>query len=333
VNVDTTPRFSPEEAAQIAQQVFGLSALVSVLPSERDQNFLLKVVGGDRFVLKIAKSDEDRAILEFQNAALDCVAGRAPTLAVPRLCPTRDGEDLSQISDRAGRAHYVRLIKWLDGTMLAEIASHDAPLLASLGVTIAEVDRALQGMSHPAMHRELHWDVRRADLSLAHLPLLAIEQQRVVQRMMQTWSEIDWRLLRHGIIHGDANDHNVLVRDGRVVGLIDFGDLVHSAVACDLAIALAYAMLAKPKPVEAAARVVRAYHDCFPLNSAELDALYALTGARLCMSVCYAAYNARVKSTDVYQQVTAAPAWELLQQLAALPPLAVRATWRHACGL
>ena len=64
------------------------------------------------------------------------------------------------------------------------------------------------------MNRELHWNIRRADLALEHLPLLAADQQRVVRGAMQGWSEIDWRTLRHGVIHGDANDHNVLVREG-----------------------------------------------------------------------------------------------------------------------
>jgi Ser/Thr protein kinase RdoA (MazF antagonist) len=149
---------------------------------------------------------------------------------------------------------------------------------------------------------------------------------------MEGWTAIDWTKLRHGVIHGDANDHNVLVRQGRVAGLIDFGDLVYSAIVCDLAIALAYAMLAKAQPVEVAVTVVRAYHDRFPLITFELDALYSLICARLSMSLCYAAYNARVKSADAYQQVTAGPAWGLLQQLAEVSQADARAAWRHACG-
>ena len=30
--------------------------------------------------------------------------------------------------------------------------------------------------------------------------------------------------LPHSLIHGDANDENVLVQEGRVSGLLDFGD-------------------------------------------------------------------------------------------------------------
>jgi Ser/Thr protein kinase RdoA (MazF antagonist) len=115
------------------------------------------------------------------------------------------------------------------------------------------------------------------------------------------------------------------------VGLIDFGDLVHSAVVCDLAIAMAYAMLDKPEPVAVGGAIARSYHARLPLQEAEIDVLYALVGARMSMSMCYAAYNARAKSGDAYQQVTAAPAWQLLQKLAELPPERVCAAWRQAC--
>jgi ethanolamine-phosphate phospho-lyase len=103
-------------------------------------------------------------------------------------------------------------------------------------------------------------------------------------------------------------------------------------VVCDLAIAVAYAMLDKPQPVVAASAIVRSYHERLPLERPELDALYPLIAARLCMSVCYAAYNARAKSDDAYQQVTAGPAWTLLQRMAGFSPAAVRRAWRDACG-
>jgi len=327
-----TPQFTAAEAEQLALREYALAATASALPSERDQNFLLATALGARFVLKFAKADEARAVLEFQNAMLAWVAARAPALAVPRLQPRRDGATLGEATDARGRVHYVRLIGFLEGDMYANVHPHDAALLESLGGVLGELDQALAGFAHPAMRRELHWDLRHAAQALEHLPLLSAPQQDVVRRSMGAWRELDWGALRQGVIHGDANDHNVLVRGGRVVGLIDFGDSVHSALACELAIALAYAMQRQAEPLAAAAHVVRGYHARRPLDAAEIDALYPLLTARLCMSLCYAAYNARAKSDDPYQQVSAAPAWELMQSLAAVPPESARAALRAACG-
>jgi Ser/Thr protein kinase RdoA (MazF antagonist) len=183
------------------------------------------------------------------------------------------------------------------------------------------------------MYRELYWDLKRANLALAHLSLLPDEQQTLVLHYMDAWDSVDWNSLRHSLIHGDANDYNVLVRGGRVIGLLDFGDMVYSAVACDLAIVLAYALLEASDPLAAALPIVHAYHVRFPLTEAEIQALYPLMTARLCMSLCYAAYNAQIKSGDAYQLVTAGPAWRLLQRLAELPKEAATVAFRQACAI
>src|SRR5262249_40248792 len=64
------PQFSPQLAAALAREHFGLDGCrVTPLPSERDQNFLLELPGRDsrasesRFVLKIANALEDPAFL------------------------------------------------------------------------------------------------------------------------------------------------------------------------------------------------------------------------------------------------------------------------------
>ena len=67
--------------------------------------------------------------------------------------------------------------------------------------------------------------------------------------------------LPHSLIHGDANDENVLVDRGRVTGLIDFGDCLRNPTVCDLAIALTYALLELPDPLGAGAEIVGAYHE------------------------------------------------------------------------
>jgi Ser/Thr protein kinase RdoA (MazF antagonist) len=316
----------------MARDIYGLKSEAWPLPSERDQNFALQNEAGEKFVLKIAKSDEERSVLELQNAALRHVAHRAPALALQRLVATSQGEDIVAVKDAQSQSYYLRLMTWLEGEMFVHARPHDAVLLESLGSTMAELDLALQDFSHQAMGRELHWDVKRADLALRHLPLLSSPQRAIIRRFMDAWETIEWQSLRHSVIHGDANDYNVLVRQGRVAGLLDFGDIVYSAAACDLAIALAYAMLDKSDPLAAAAIVVRAYHARFPLTGAEIGALFPLTTARLCLSVCYAAYNAHAKRGDAYQLVTARPAWELLQRLDATPVGVAQGAFRNACA-
>ena len=57
--------------------------------------------------------------------------------------------------------------------------------------------------------------------------------------------EPDLTDLRKQVIHGDANNYNVVVDESNAIGVIDFGDMIHSQLIFDLAIALAYVILDK----------------------------------------------------------------------------------------
>jgi Ser/Thr protein kinase RdoA (MazF antagonist) len=328
---DTTPRFALAEAESLLHTRFGLRGTLAALPSERDQNFSIQTASGDRFVLKIAKSDERREVLDLQNSALAHLGGQLGDPALPRLIPTPAGEEILEVRGHQGRQYLVRLLSWVDGVPLVHATPHDGSVLASLGCILARIDKSLQTFTHPAMQRELHWDLKHADDAFRHSAMLSTEQRTLIDGFSRDWYGIRWRDLRHGVIHGDANDYNVLVRGGKVVSLLDFGDMVYSAVICDPAIALAYVMLEKSDPLSAASSVIAAYHRELPLTPAEADMLFTLAASRLCMSVCYAALNAREKGGDEYQQVTAAPAWKLLAYLASLPDGFARLTLREAC--
>ena len=133
------------------------------------------------------------------------------------------------------------------------------------------------------------------------------------------WEQLDWTSLRPGVIHGDANDHNVLAEPDRMTGLLDFGDMVHSAIVCDLAVALAYAMLGERDPLAAAGAVIRGYHRHNPLDLAEQLALDVLVRARLAASLCYAAHNKIRDPDDPYQVVSEAGVRALFERLDAYP--------------
>jgi Ser/Thr protein kinase RdoA (MazF antagonist) len=110
--------------------------------------------------------------------------------------------------------------------------------------------------------------------------------------------------LRRSVIHGDANDYNVLVDRDRVVGVIDFGDMVYSWTIGNLAVALAYVVLGKDKPFAAAQHVVDGYTQEFPLFTEEREVLWKLVRLRLAMSVCLAAYQLRQRPDNEYLRIS-----------------------------
>ncbi|HXK05681.1 MAG TPA: aminotransferase class III-fold pyridoxal phosphate-dependent enzyme [Verrucomicrobiae bacterium] len=320
--VSDAPRFTAPGAARIAEEVFGVRGTAEPLPSERDQNFLVRAEAGGRFVLKIANSGERKETLDFQNALIERLAERCPELRFPRVVQGIKKEG----------PFFLRMLTWVEGACMAAVSPHSDELLASLGRALGRIDRALEGFAHEAAHRTLHWDIRHACLSRQHLALLPDHRRRIVEAGLDECARVDWRTLRHGIIHGDANDYNVLADGGRVVSILDFGDAVHTATVCDLAIAVAYAMLGKRDPIAAARCVVEAYHAEYPLTEPEADSLFALAVARLCLSVCYSAHHAQTAPHNEYLGVTDAPAWSLLERLNEFPECWPRDVFRRACG-
>ena len=208
-----TPSFKAEDARELAHTVFGVDGEVSPLPSERDQNFLIQTsMGGDRFVLKIANASDGRALLEAQNGALLHIARRSALC--PRVIPARDGATISEAVSDGNVRHFVRLFTFLPGEPLAT-SPQTADLLEDLGRKVAELDAALEGFDHPAIHRGFYWDLAQGIALVRECaPLVEDEDMRaLVGRLVDRIESRDGaRLvrLRRSAVHNDPNDYNVL---------------------------------------------------------------------------------------------------------------------------
>ena len=300
--LEYTPCFDVESAIAIADEHFSVRASARQLPSERDQNFLLTNSSGEKFVLKIANALEERTFLEAQNSVLKHLATRVSFCQ--RLVPASTGEELSTVQATNGSTHFVRLVRYLPGVPLAEINPHSPALLHDLGRKLGQLAHALADFDHPAVHREFHWDLANGNRILNEFGGL-IEDQSLRELVFKC--RIDEEIsLRRSVIHGDANDYNVLVDPERIVvtGLIDFGDMVYSYTVGDLAIAIAYVVLDQDDPRVAAAEVINGYTSEFHLLDDEREALWRLVLLRLAMSVCLAAYQLRQQPENEYLRIS-----------------------------
>jgi len=254
------------------------------LPSERDQNFLLTDNSRQQFVLKISNASESRSFLEAQNAVMDYLSQRVP------FCQQVIGE----IAEFEG--HFVRVVTYLPGVPLAEIKPHTPALLQDLGKKLGQLSRALADFDHPAVHRDFHWDLANGNRIVNQYASL-IEDADLRELVLKCRFEPEHEL-RRSVIHGDANDYNVLVDPERmtVSGLIDFGDMVYSYTVGDLAIAVAYVVLGEGDPRD----VIAGYTSEFGLLDEEREALWPLVRLRLAMSVCLAAHQQREQPENEY---------------------------------
>src|SRR5260370_17377187 len=65
----------------------------------------------------------------------------------------------------------------------------------------------------------------------------------------------------------------------------------------------------------------------------ELSAFYALSGARMAVSVTNSAQRKTVKPDDPYVTISEAPAWEALERLEKIHPRFAHYTFPAACAL
>ncbi len=346
-NLTHTPTFTSTEAASLAADIYGITATATPLPGERDQSFRLDTPTGDTFVLKIANGQEDAGLLEAQTEALRRTEA---TGICPRILPAADGAWMTQIDGANGSRHWVRLLTFLPGTPLAQQPRQTPALLRDVGRRVAQVDAALADFDHPAIHRDFNWDLAQGLAVVEkYSPLIADRSMAALVKKLTADHRRQTALLLpdlpRQVIHNDANDYNLLVggqsgggdelysRNQQVVGLIDFGDLVHSYRVGGLAVAAAYAVLDKADPLAAAAEIVAGYHSVTPLTGAELAALWGLIHLRLCVSVCMAAYQQSQRPDDAYLAISQQPIQRTLPRLATIHPRFAEAVFRHACGL
>ena len=329
------PAFSSIEAQAFLRAHFGIEGELASLPSERDQNFRVQASDGRVLTFKVMNAAEPLSAIEFQAALLRHLEACAPDLAIPRIVPSTDGEDYVLV-DGADGQHALRLVTYLHGEPLAE-AAKTPQLLHSLGGSLGRLDRALASFGHPGAHRSFEWEIRTTPLSRSRLSAITDPgQRRLVEAVLDTYDARvapALRRLRCGVIHNDANDWNVLVDGGRVNGLIDFGDAVHSPVVAELAVACAYAMLDEASPIEAAARIVAGYHEEYPLHDEEFAVIVDLVRARLAISVTMSAARRAGAADDPYLFVSERPAWDLLRKLSLVDGRIATGILRKACGL
>ncbi len=332
--------FYEKQVEALAAQHFSLQATARKLPGERDLNYRLTTAEGSEFVLKIAHTGESRQHLDLQNAIVQHIE-KAPTgLHLPRLVLSKAGEGITTIQDAAGSERLLRLLTWVPGRLLAEVNPHTPRLLESLGGACGKLCSALEDFDHPAAHRQLKWDISQATWVEEHLHKIPGAEKQALARYFFDFFKKNAApylgSLRHSTIYNDANDYNVLVDGGlenpQVKGLIDFGDAVHTCTIHDLAIAITYAVMDKPRPLDAAVHLVRGFHRQFPLEEEEVALLFPLVAARLLISVTTSALNRFDQPENEYLLISERPAWDLLEKWRQISPAFALYCFRQACG-
>lgn len=324
---------------QLLKTIFGITGNIKSLPGEIDLNYYVVDERNNKYILKIAGSEEKRENLELQNAFMNHFANKNSGLLISCVVNSVSGEAISQLDDN-GIKRFVRLLTWIDGRQFAQANPHTPLLLERLGELCGNLCLALADFDHPAAHRFMKWDPQQTEWINPHRSKFSGTRKELVDYFYSLFENNALpRLnkLRKSVNYNDANDYNVLVsfdsKDPVVPGVIDFGDLVFTQTVNELAIVLAYAIMNKPNPMEAACHVIRGFNSKFKLTECELAVLFTLIAARLIISVTCSELNRIENPTNEYLQISDKPAWKLLEKLKSISPTFAEYSFRNACAL
>jgi len=282
----------PEEALRaIAAEHFGIHGRCQPLPGERDQNARISTAGGDDFVLKISSARARPEVVDFHAQALLHIAAHDAGLPVPRMVPLSNGGVIVPIHSATG-VHQVRMLTWLPGVCYQDGVAPTRRGLRAVGAFLARLDQALQNFQHPAAGYWMPWDVTNGLIFKPQLQ--GMLSARVRTMLKPVWLRLEQQVypqlagLRRQVIHQDAHAANLLrltPDDEAVAGLIDFGDMVHGPLICELAVTIADFLNVHADPLRVMVPICEGFHSLIPLAGAEIAILLDLVIARLILTL------------------------------------------------
>ncbi len=320
--VDDKPDVSMDEVRQWCQEHYSLAGKLEPLPGERDLNFKLTTEDGKTFVCKTCISSEDILFLSAQNSAMTHLNQRCLS-AIPEVLISNDATDMVTVQGNDGQRYVLRVLTYIPGQVLAKSAPYSIELLRDFGNTLGRLTKTLADFDHPAFHYDFHWDLARSmEVVERHRDLISDPPFRDhVDQIYQDFKDIvKPRLdgLRKSVIHNDANDYNILAEGERITGIIDFGDMVYSCTICDLAIAIAYAILEADDILSVVREMTVGYNQVMPIEDDELTALFPMIRMRLAVSACIAAHQMSLRPDDPYLAISQQPIRKTVPTLMAL---------------
>ena len=304
------PAFSPEQACEIGMAAFGVGATdAKSLGSERDQAFLLTGPSGSA-VLKVSNPAEDPAMLDMEAmAALHAArCDQGLTIALPRRRTGPGDAGLAGYRVRwlqDGTGYWTRAYDLLPGRARLDPLTLPDQALTAWGETTARLGLALRGFIHPRAIRRLPWDVQHAAGVRPMTASIADRQARAaVTAVLDRFDAAvapRLGLLRAQVIHSDLTADNVLAdENGLITGIVDFGDMTHTALAADLAAVLDSLAGGRDQAemFRVARLVIDGYERLLPLEPVELELLGELWAARAAVTVAIGSWRAAAGLED-----------------------------------
>jgi Ser/Thr protein kinase RdoA (MazF antagonist) len=313
---DQVPNFDNETIKKLAMELYGIEGEISSLVSFEDQNALIKTPEAN-YVFKIANKRWSHEFLEMQTDVLDYLKTSAPDLIFPSIVNTSNGQSITYIDGFA-----IRLLTYLEGELYTNTPK-SPELYQDIGRFLGQFSKAMENYSLDVTDgSDELWKLDNVIACKVYLPEVIDEDARDrIERLYKVYEKTilpQLPNLRKAVIHGDANEQNLLVAADspkKISGLIDFGEMQLASQVNDLAIALAYTLLGEDDIAMASAKIIDGYDREFTLEDEEREILYYLVAMRLVTNITMTSHASKLFPENDYILFSQKPARALLKKL------------------
>lgn len=330
---------SAADAEEIASRHYGLKCKAKLLSGEKDANFHLQTIDNDEFLLKVVNPGEAAGVTSLHTQALLHVEKVDPGLPVQRIMYTAKGEPDLRIEFAGEGPRAVRVVTFQKGLLQRNVAP-TAPLLRNIGAMLARLQLALKDFVHSSAVHESTWDLLQASTLRSLFPAVSDPAKRT--HLETQLNHFEAALLpqllqmRSQVAHNDLSSDNIVVDPGnteKVSGIIDFGDMVHTAVAADIAVGAAYQLSDSDYPLDTALEFISGFSGVRPLEFDEIEILYDLIMTRMVTRLAITEWRAsQFPENKTYILRNTPKSWAQFERLRSISRKQATDDIRRACN-
>ncbi|XP_060878487.1 hydroxylysine kinase [Metopolophium dirhodum] len=332
--VDICPTINKDQVADILKNDYGfINGKIQELDGYDDKNYYITDVEKyteeiefpiDGIVVKFINSIDSKnlLLLDAQTKLTQHLERSGIYCPIPVF--NKYGESYrSHILDN--KIHAVRVYKYVKGETMNKVKIN-SEMTANFGFYVGRLTSILKTFNHDGFHRSHLWALEKCPEVLKFVEVFDQEKQQqtitTVINKFQSDVLLKADYLEKSVIHEDLNMNNIIIKDNKILGIIDVGDVVHSFTIFDFSVALCYLIMHEFKDNNAKLsnvhikNFVEAYEKQYRnLNDFEVSIIHTCICARICQSLVLGKKSSLRDLSNSYILSTQKNGWRALEEL------------------
>uniref|UniRef100_A0A2S2Q788 Hydroxylysine kinase n=1 Tax=Sipha flava TaxID=143950 RepID=A0A2S2Q788_9HEMI len=199
----------------------------------------------DGIVLKFINSIDSKnlSLLEAQTKLTQYLENFGIICPTPLLNKYRQSYGSVIINDKM---HAVRAYRYIRGETMNNVIVN-SEISTDFGSYVGHLTSILKEFNHDGFHRnDFLWALEKSPEVLKYVDVFNQEKQQIITTILNKFQSTVLSKSHNftkSVIHGDLNMNNIILKDKKIHGIIDIGDVIYSFTIFDFSVSLCYLIL------------------------------------------------------------------------------------------